>query len=530
MIDFINYYSNLWIQYFGFALLQNTIFLGFVFLAFYLLKNADARIKYIIGMLGIVKLLLPPFIPGSFSWFTNIGKNGAGSTAIGNIIPLGAEQTTASAQLSASSLLLILWFTTLLGYFLIAGLSTLNLKIRLKSAVKINNPGDFKIKLFFCDRIHSPLSFGLFPKKIFLPPYWSQIPLEGQKVMLEHELAHIRRKDGFILLLQTIAQALYFFHPFVWLLNERVNVYREMACDDYAIRDAQLTPGAYSRYLMSIAEKIVDPQWSYVSVSALIKQKNKLLNRVSYQLQEGGMKTLSKPKMTAVLVCLTVLILPLSWYCSTDKTPAPEKIIAQGNEAQVAPNVGKIWGTITDIKTGEPIAGAKVFLAGTSIAAATDKNGNYYLIQVPPGKYEFQAQMNGFKNVIFKNVMVEVMKSKKVVIKLSPVVTSLQDNKQEKFVAYDEAPKPVGGFAAIQKNLVYPETARKTGVEGRVVVNIHIDVNGNVTEAKIQQSLGENGCNEAAINALKSVKWEPAKQDGNPVSVWIGVPVVFKLK
>ena len=55
----LNYYSNLWVQYFGLAILQNTIFLGFVFLAFHLLKNADARIKYIVGVLGIVKLLLP---------------------------------------------------------------------------------------------------------------------------------------------------------------------------------------------------------------------------------------------------------------------------------------------------------------------------------------------------------------------------------------------------------------------------------------------------------------------------------------
>ncbi|MBN2414066.1 TonB family protein [candidate division KSB1 bacterium] len=529
MSDF-NYYSSLWIQYFGFAVLQNTLFLGLVFLAFYLLKNADARIKYIIGVLGMVKLLLPPFIPGSFAWFTGIGRGGAGSVTIGEIIPVSAEPPPITEQLSAGSIIFILWLTTLLAYLLISVLSTMILKRRLKSSIRINNPGDSRIKLYFCDKIPSPLSIGLFPKKIFLPAYWDQLPREGQKVLLEHELAHIHRKDGFILLLQTIAQALYFFHPFVWLLNERINVYREMACDDYAIRDAKLTPSAYSRHLMSIAEKIVDPQWSYVSVSALIKQKNKLLNRVSYQLQEGGMKTLSKPKITAVLVCLAALIVPLSWYCSTDKTSAPEEIITQGDNAPAAENVGKIWGTITDAKTGEPIPAVNIFLKGTSMGAATDRDGNYYLVQVPPGIYDLEAQMVGFKNVIFNNVMVEVMKSKKVDIKLSPVVMGLQDDNQEKFTAYDEAPKPVDGFAAVQKNLVYPEIARKAGIEGRVVVNIHIDENGNVTETEIMQSLGDNGCDESAINALKSVKWEPAKQDGKPVSVWIGIPVVFKLK
>ena len=527
----LNYYSNLWIQYFGLAILQNTIFLGFVFLAFYLLKNADARIKYIIGVLGIVKLLLPPFLPGSLSWLTNIGREGNITITVGEIIPLGAEQTTVSAQLSTSSILLILWLTTLVAYLIISFLSTLNLRRRLKSAVRINKTDDSGIKLFFCDRIPSPLSIGLFPKKIFLPPYWDQLPREGQKVLLEHELAHIHRKDGFILLLQTIAQALYFFHPFVWMLNERINVYREMACDDYAVRDAKLTPGAYSRHLINIAEKIVDPQWSYISVSALVKQKNKLLNRVSYQLQEGGMKKSSKSKITAVLVCLSVLILPLSWYCSTDKSPAPEEIITQGGDnAPASQNVGKLWGTITDAKTGKPVAGARVVLKGTSVGAATDKNGNYYLVQVPPGIYELEAQKYGFKNVIFKDVSIAVMKSTKVDVKLSQVLIDPQDANKKKFTAYDEAPKPVGGFKAVQKNLIYPEIARKAGVEGRVVVDIHIDKNGNVTETKIIQSLGPNGCDESAINALKAVKWEPAKKDGKPVSVWIGVPVVFSLK
>ncbi|MBN2411830.1 energy transducer TonB [candidate division KSB1 bacterium] len=98
------------------------------------------------------------------------------------------------------------------------------------------------------------------------------------------------------------------------------------------------------------------------------------------------------------------------------------------------------------------------------------------------------------------------------------------------FVAYDEAPQPIGGFAAIQRNLVYPEIARKAGVEGRVVVNCLIDEKGSVIRTNILKSLGNNGCDEAAVAAIKSVKWKPAKQRDKPVKVWIGIPVVFKLK
>ena len=98
------------------------------------------------------------------------------------------------------------------------------------------------------------------------------------------------------------------------------------------------------------------------------------------------------------------------------------------------------------------------------------------------------------------------------------------------FVAYDDPPQPIGGFGAMQKNLVYPEIARKAGVEGRVYVNVLIDEKGNVIDTKILKSLGNNGCDEAAVAAIRKAKWKPAKQRDKAVKVWVGIPIVFKLK
>ena len=98
------------------------------------------------------------------------------------------------------------------------------------------------------------------------------------------------------------------------------------------------------------------------------------------------------------------------------------------------------------------------------------------------------------------------------------------------FVPYDEPPTPIGGFPAIQRKLVYPEIARKAGVEGRVLVYAHIDVDGIVLRTKVMKSLGPNGCDEAAVAAINAVKWKPAKQRDRPVKVWIAVPVDFRLR
>jgi len=98
------------------------------------------------------------------------------------------------------------------------------------------------------------------------------------------------------------------------------------------------------------------------------------------------------------------------------------------------------------------------------------------------------------------------------------------------FVPYDEPPEPLGGFRAIQDNLVYPEFARRAGVEGKVVIWAQIDEKGNVVRTKVQKSLGPNGCDEAAEEAIRLVKWKPAMQRDRPVKVWVAVPVDFRLR
>ena len=98
------------------------------------------------------------------------------------------------------------------------------------------------------------------------------------------------------------------------------------------------------------------------------------------------------------------------------------------------------------------------------------------------------------------------------------------------FVAFDEPPTPIGGFMAIQKALKYPEIARKAGIEGRVTIHVLVSEKGEVVRTKILQSLVHAGCDQAAVNAIEKVKWNPAMQRDKPVKVWVAIPVIFRLK
>jgi protein TonB len=90
-------------------------------------------------------------------------------------------------------------------------------------------------------------------------------------------------------------------------------------------------------------------------------------------------------------------------------------------------------------------------------------------------------------------------------------------------------PEPIGGIAAIQQLITYPEIAKRAGVEGKVYVLAFVDESGNVTNAKIIKGIGA-GCDEAAIDAVRQTKFKPGKQRGTPVKVQVSIPIVFKLQ
>ncbi len=97
------------------------------------------------------------------------------------------------------------------------------------------------------------------------------------------------------------------------------------------------------------------------------------------------------------------------------------------------------------------------------------------------------------------------------------------------FVAVEEMPEPIGGIEGIQKKIVYPEIAKRAGVQGRVYVKAFVDENGNVTKVELIKGIGA-GCDEAAIAAVQETAFKPGKQRGKPVKVQVTVPVLFRLQ
>jgi TonB family protein len=102
-------------------------------------------------------------------------------------------------------------------------------------------------------------------------------------------------------------------------------------------------------------------------------------------------------------------------------------------------------------------------------------------------------------------------------------------NEGEFLVSAEEMPEPIGGMKAIQEKIVYPEIAKRAGIEGKVHVQAFINEEGNVVSAKILKGVGA-GCDEVALDAVKQTKFNPGTQNGKPIKVQVTIPIVFKLQ
>ena len=94
-------------------------------------------------------------------------------------------------------------------------------------------------------------------------------------------------------------------------------------------------------------------------------------------------------------------------------------------------------------------------------------------------------------------------------------------------------PAPKGSYTAlytkIKANLVYPNSARKNNIEGKVYIEVIVNKKGKLTKPKVLQSLGY-GCDKAAIQAIiKTGLWSPSKHRGQARQQRVILPVVFKL-
>lgn len=93
----------------------------------------------------------------------------------------------------------------------------------------------------------------------------------------------------------------------------------------------------------------------------------------------------------------------------------------------IAQTTGKIAGKITDATTKEALVGANILVEGTSLGTAAGPTGDFYIINIPPGRYTLIVRMMGYETIRYENVMVSVNRTSEVNLRLTPTVIEGQE-------------------------------------------------------------------------------------------------------
>lgn len=92
-----------------------------------------------------------------------------------------------------------------------------------------------------------------------------------------------------------------------------------------------------------------------------------------------------------------------------------------------AGTTGKLTGKVTDATTNEPLIGTNVVVVGTNMGAAADVDGNYFILNIPPGTYQVKATQIGYSATTVENVKISVDQTTRIDIKLGEKVIQLQN-------------------------------------------------------------------------------------------------------
>ena len=165
-----------------------------------------------------------------------------------------------------------------------------------------------RTKLCVSKQVTAPAAIGFLRPAIVFPAWLlPQLSAAEIQVILLHEHAHLRRWDQWFNLAQKIMTALFFFHPAVWWIDNRLTLEREMACDDIVLAQTA-SPKDYASFLISFAEKLQNAR-GLALAQALVSRMHQMSARVGQILdaKRPDQTKLWKPLLGVSAGLLTVV-------------------------------------------------------------------------------------------------------------------------------------------------------------------------------------------------------------------------------
>jgi beta-lactamase regulating signal transducer with metallopeptidase domain len=155
-----------------------------------------------------------------------------------------------------------------------------------------------------------PMTWGVFHPVILLPGEADGWTDERRRVVLAHELAHVRRWDALTQWIAHLAVALFWFNPLVWVAARKLREEREHACDD-AVLEIGTRPAEYADHLLNIVRSLGSSHGTATAALAMARRsqfEGRLLAILDNAVRRNGVsRAAGLATAAAALVCLVPL-------------------------------------------------------------------------------------------------------------------------------------------------------------------------------------------------------------------------------
>jgi beta-lactamase regulating signal transducer with metallopeptidase domain len=214
-----------------------------------------------------------------------------------------------------------------------------------------------------------PLTWGWVRPVVLMPGGAGGWPDERRRVVLLHELAHVKRLDCLTQQLAQLACTLYWFNPLTWWASMRMRVERELACDDLVLLSG-VRPSDYAGHLLAVARERRSSR-RVTTVAVAMARGTNLECRLRAILDIEATPQRLSPRTTAcVLVAAAAVVVSLACV----------RLEAEASEATGRPHlVGTARITIRGrviVARDKPVAGAHVTVLATLFRRLTDSYEN----------------------------------------------------------------------------------------------------------------------------------------------------------
>jgi TonB family protein len=344
----------------------------------------------------------------------------------------------------------------------------------------------------------------------------------NSELIVAHELVHIRQWHTLDILLIEVLKIFFWFNPALWFYKQALQNTHEFLADEQALdRDR------YASFLVSYTRNAL--------ITSVANQffDSSLLKKRIYMIYQDRSAAWVKCKYLFLFPILAAMVaLMASRKYDYERRTELAK-------AAVDTELVTVKGLVTD-EAGDPIANAAITFSDSYQNTVTSETGRFEIGNIPTG-----IQMTVFHRDFVPQIRRIGRKTDEYHIRLKSSnpsglatlkkrqrnIAASQVSTVDKSIRLDRWPMfPEGRNRFIANNLIYPQQALKDGVEGQVSVSFLIDVDGRLSDMKIEKGVRQDIDNEALRVVSSMPNWIPAKKNGEAIEVRYTMSIAFNIE